>query len=284
MTTPSLQLKIGFLVLAVLAGAIAISAGLQMCTREHTIRYHTYLDESVSGLDVGSAVKFRGIQIGTIGAMNVAPDHRRIDVALDVALAENRELALDARAPQLRAKLASSGITGVKYVDLDPAANEAPPTLGFSPAARYIPAGTSFVHSLETHVERLGDDTPALVARAIGTLDKLDRILDEVDHQHLPTRIAHATSQAELAFGGFRELATQLEGARLATHVDDVLDGLGSATRRVHDLVARIDADGDIDRTVREVGGVARELRALVQEVERDPDMLVKGRARSRRP
>ena len=43
-------------------------------------RYVSYFDESVQGLDVGSPVKFRGVTIGTVGGIDVAPDHRHVEV------------------------------------------------------------------------------------------------------------------------------------------------------------------------------------------------------------
>jgi len=57
--------------------------------------------------------------------------------------------------------------------------------------------------------------------------------------------------------------------------VDGVVDELGKSS---------IDSSLELQHTLRELGEAARSLHDLVEEIERDPDMLVKGRARSRRP
>jgi phospholipid/cholesterol/gamma-HCH transport system substrate-binding protein len=44
----------------------------------------TYFDESVQGLDVGSPVKFRGVTVGTVSDITIAPDHRHVQVWSDV--------------------------------------------------------------------------------------------------------------------------------------------------------------------------------------------------------
>ena len=43
--------------------------------------YVTYFDESVQGLQVDSIVKFRGVDIGTVRKIGVAPDQRLVEVS-----------------------------------------------------------------------------------------------------------------------------------------------------------------------------------------------------------
>src|SRR5689334_24954719 len=94
---------------------------------DETVDYLSFFDESVQGLEVGSPVKFRGVTIGRVSAIDVAPDHRHVQVAnelfveqlgrLDLRIARG-ETGVSAH-PGLRMQLAQAGITGVKFMLLD---------------------------------------------------------------------------------------------------------------------------------------------------------------------
>src|SRR5689334_9285868 len=122
MSTPATQLKLGAFVLVAIAAAIAVALGLGLRGRVSTLRYHTYFDENVQGLELGSPVTFRGVRIGAVGAIAIAPDRVHVDVALDIRERDAVQLDLDTRGPAMRARLETQGITGVKYVDVDPRA------------------------------------------------------------------------------------------------------------------------------------------------------------------
>jgi phospholipid/cholesterol/gamma-HCH transport system substrate-binding protein len=48
--------------------------------------YVTYFDESVQGLQNDSAVKYRGVEIGKVDSIKVAPDYRLIEVVMKINL------------------------------------------------------------------------------------------------------------------------------------------------------------------------------------------------------
>ena len=59
----------------------------------------SYFDESVQGLDVGSPVKFRGVTVGTVADITIAPDHRHVQITSDVYVDALVRLGLRTRAP-----------------------------------------------------------------------------------------------------------------------------------------------------------------------------------------
>jgi hypothetical protein len=89
----------------------------------------TYFDESVQGLEVGAALKFRGVPVGTVSAITIAPDLRHVKVTARVYEDVLQRLGLAGKGPvlremeenraPLRIQVASAGITGVKFLLVD---------------------------------------------------------------------------------------------------------------------------------------------------------------------
>src|SRR6185369_17506218 len=59
-----------------------------------------FFDESVQGLDVGSPVKFRGVTVGTVADITIAPDHRHVQVTSDIYVDAIKRLGLGDHAPR----------------------------------------------------------------------------------------------------------------------------------------------------------------------------------------
>jgi ABC-type transporter Mla subunit MlaD len=284
--TMASHFKLGVFVVIAIISIVAGALGLGLSKTAATESYHTYFDESVAGLEVGAPVEFRGVTIGTVGKIAIAPDHQHIDVTLDIHQDQARRL--DLLSSHMRAELAIQGITGVKFVDLGPGTSP-PPTLGFIPAARYIPAGKSLLATLSSQVEALGPRLPELVDRASSTLEKLDHILGELDEAHVGPRVGKALDAVTEVGGKANDLAIEIKttardvGA-VARSVRDVIDKSGrSALQSVADFGRRANASAnELTRTIRDIGDAARAFRELVEEIEREPDVLLKGRARSK--
>src|SRR5262245_12926514 len=148
--------KLGLFVvvgLAVGIGAI-FWLGLRRLNRD-AVPAVTYFDESVQGLDAGSPVKFRGVTLGTVSTITVVPDQRHVEVWMRIYTDALKRLGFDPnrpRDPNVRVQIASAGITGVRFVQLDTFAPDRYPLpdLPFAvPENYYIPSVPSTLKSLE---------------------------------------------------------------------------------------------------------------------------------------
>ena len=75
--------------------------------------YVTYFNESVQGLQKDSIVKYRGVEVGRVEQISVAPDNHLIAVVMKINLR-------DKNLPQTTiAQLKMAGITGMVFVELD---------------------------------------------------------------------------------------------------------------------------------------------------------------------
>jgi phospholipid/cholesterol/gamma-HCH transport system substrate-binding protein len=273
----SLNLKLGLLVtLAVLAGTAAV---LVLGLREPASdTYHTYFDESVQGLERGAVVKYRGVRIGKVTSIGVAPDRRLVDVELAINHASTR--ALDLSRTDLRAQLVVFGITGVKLIDLDFANpnTPTPPRLTFTPPARFIPSQPSLLERVEHGAISTVDRLPQLVDRGIATLEKIDQIVDEVQREKLPRRIGQLADAARIAARDAGKAMREVDRAFDAGRIDATLGALQRSAKQLEAFVDHVNGGGELERTLQDVGEAARTLRTFLDTLERQPDMLVKGR------
>jgi phospholipid/cholesterol/gamma-HCH transport system substrate-binding protein len=74
--------------------------------------YVTYFNESVQGLDKDSPVKYRGVSVGRVHSIVVAPDSKLVKVVLKIETG----MTLDTN---MVAQLKSVGITGSVFIELD---------------------------------------------------------------------------------------------------------------------------------------------------------------------
>ena len=71
-------------------------------------KYSAYFDESVQGLSQDAAVKYRGVSVGRVDQIGVAPDGRLVEIIFSL----NKKLQ---NAENLVAQIKSVGITGIMF-------------------------------------------------------------------------------------------------------------------------------------------------------------------------
>jgi phospholipid/cholesterol/gamma-HCH transport system substrate-binding protein len=104
---------IGFLVLFSLSLMMAFGYWLLKPSKEIEMRmYAIYFNESVSGLNLDSPVKYRGIDVGKVTALNINPKNpEQIEVLVSI-------LKSTPIKSSTVAQLTSQGITGLSYINL----------------------------------------------------------------------------------------------------------------------------------------------------------------------
>ncbi len=104
---------VGFLVLLGIALIIGFTYWLLKPSAEDaTKKYHINFDESVLGLNIDSAVKYRGINVGKVTGLRINPKNsEQVEVLVTI-------LKTTPIKETTRAKLTSQGITGLSYINL----------------------------------------------------------------------------------------------------------------------------------------------------------------------
>jgi len=168
-----IQMSVGLMVvvgLVLLVGFVLFLTQNRLSTSD--ILFETYIRESVQGLEVGSSVRYRGVAVGRVTEIALAAaEYRReegqplagafrlVVVRFAVNLGRVGEVPSieEAVGQGLRARLASQGITGVAYIELDfmdPGRFPAP-SLPWEPRFAWIPAVPSTVAQVQTAAENV---------------------------------------------------------------------------------------------------------------------------------
>jgi paraquat-inducible protein B len=321
MSAPTNHWKLG---LFVVVGALLIFTAAAFFgtrgLRKETVEYTSYFDESVTGLDLGSPVKFRGVTIGNVSSIDVARDRRHVEITYELGVSVLGRLGLATghgqhttlRTPlDLRAQLGSSGITGVKYVLIDffDIRTNPAPVLPFPVSGNYIPAAPSTMKSLEDSVVRVLEAFPRLVDDLGKVLNHIDQLLSDVDEQKLPAKMVSVLAntdrtlvllQTKLSQIKTRELSNEAQAAivrlnLMMAKMQNILErvngerGLLTSVERASDSVGDVAASArgfgpELGETLRDLREAADSVRQLADALELDSDMLLKGRAKAAQP
>lgn len=320
MSAPTNHWKLGlFVVVGVVLTLTTVAVLGARSLRKEVSHYVSYFDESVQGLEVGSPIKFRGVTIGTVGKIDVAVDHRHVEVTSDLGVAELNRLGLnmgsganDSRkkldvATDLRVQLASAGLTGVKFLQLDffVVADNPPPVLTFPVPENYIPAAASTMKNIEDSLVRTMNRLPEIADQASAIMSKVDGMLGDIQDKKLPEQMNATLASTNQLIQGAQKKLEAVEADKLSGHAEKTLIGLNETVSRMNRLLASIDsekgllaslshasdaigdtahnADGvgvELQDTLRSVQDAAKSIHKLADALEKEPDMLIKGRGR----
>ncbi len=307
--------KLGLFVIIGLGLALAALVVLGARSwNDQTVTYTSFFDESVQGLEVGSPVKFRGVTIGRVSAIDIAHDHRHVQVSSELFVDQLGRINLriargDAGRPAdagVRMQLAQTGITGVKFMLLDyfDAADYPPLVLPFKVPPNTIPATPSTMKNLEDSVVRTANQFPDIASALLGTVTQLNELMAQVEQEQLPVSAAGTLVEARSTMRELRAQIQALNGGALSARAEQSMASLNQTLARVDQVLARLESDKgllqsaeraansmnevargaqavgpELERTLREVRGAARSIQRFVDALNRDPDMLLKGRA-----
>jgi phospholipid/cholesterol/gamma-HCH transport system substrate-binding protein len=294
--------KLGLFVVFGIAATIAALfwVGAQRFRRE-SFPAIAFFDESVQGLDVGSPIKFRGVTVGTVGNITIAPDHRHVQVTSDIYVDAVRSLGISDGAPDpksgepfmpqnLRVQLVAAGITGVRFLEVDffDPRRYPPPPLPFAPPWNYIPSAPSTLRSLEqaalefaNRLPALGEETSAALVEARQTLAAVHQLTGELAGDtgavaRVVARLDHTATSLETALHDAEPGPTTQALRSAAASVGTAATSVGGAADGVSDGLGTV--QDDVRASLTALRDALEAIRAFIESLDRDPSVLVRGR------
>lgn len=273
MASRSQKIRLGIFVVISTFAFIALIA---FFTSERYLRktdtyYIAYKDASVSGLEVGSPVKYLGLKVGTIKDIIIDPeDVSRIIVK--IAVQADTPIKKDAYAD-----IVSLGITGLKMIEIRGASKDAP----LLEEGGYIEAGsteeiTGKAEVIAEKMERVLTNLQQLTQR-----ENLQKITEMIDNA------AAAFEQIEIMLGENRQGLNQtIASAReITARMDTTSRLLQESAAKVRsivysDTVAQILSstrdislklkEANLENLIKEFGKVIERTNGLLSQVDQD--------------
>lgn len=160
--------------------------------------YVTYFNESVQGLDTDSPVKYRGVSIGRVAKVSVAPDSKLIQIILKI---ESGQM-LDS---SIVAQLKSVGITGIMFVELDRKKEGEPdrsPPVGFPSEYPILASKPSEISELLRGFDDVLKQLKSLDLKGISdkiksTTDKISNMVDDANVKAISTNVESSLKSVE---------------------------------------------------------------------------------------
>ncbi len=248
MLTRKQKVRLGlFLVIGVGAVVVglALVAGLSLFKRyDH---YEIRFTETVSGLSVGSPVKLRGVEVGRVEDMDIDPDDTDV-VRVRIRLRHGTPIVQGAWAA-----LNSSGITGLKYIDIQGGKKGAP---RLEPGSQ-IPAHTSTLSQITGKAETIAFKLEKLLNNILAFTgpQRRDAFNDLVDQAR---SALHNTSR-------FADQGTKtLE--RVGPRLDRALYDFARSARQIRRTASRV--DHLVAATDKEFVGALKDMRRVLAHLD----------------
>jgi ABC-type transporter Mla subunit MlaD len=292
--------KLGVLTLLTIAAIVATMLVLGLgVARPRRVVYHTYFDESVEGLTTGATVSYRGVAIGTVDSIDLAPDQRFVHVAFGVDEKKARALLSNA-SPDLRAELSMQGATGVKHVNIDFDAAHPAPSLAFAPSAPYIPSSPSLIQNLTDNFASILQALTPMIDSTTKAVHRIDDMLASFDQENVPQRVTEVLRGAQASIDQLHSVLDQVNRSKLPDKTAAAIEHLDATIGAMHDVLASLGRKGglvdsangtarglgratdDFTHTLRDLDEAAQAVRDLAQTLERRPDLLLKGRPKEK--
>ena len=261
--------------------------------------YVTYFDESVQGLQVDSIVKYRGVDVGRVREIGVAPDRRLVEVVMKID-ANNFSVS------GVAARLTLAGITGIVYVELDrtkPNESSISPK-GFRPAYPVIPSAPSDIKQIEGTINEILTNMKQIDFRGIS--DQLLKTANSIDAFVNGKQTGRIMENLNRSSANLVSLSQQIDTMLSDGSVSDVVLGARDTVREARAAIAQVRKEidgmkleqtaGKVDQLVETTSEkaqttmtefqiaaetmrrVADSLEGFVDRVNRDPSVLIFGK------
>jgi paraquat-inducible protein B len=300
-----------FLVVALVVVLATALLFIQRLKSRAVIELVTYTTENVSGLDVASPVRYRGVSIGRVTDVRVDTRGGTIEIDFEVFLDRLRTIGSDVERirqtadvlgmfPTLRAQVVGNPVTGEAYVLLDAPKNPpAPMALRFKPARAYVPSMPTPLSTMRDRVPEVLERAEAtlqvlreIVSRIPASLDRSDRFFTNVERimqeSNLPALSADSQKFFATTSAQIDQIASDLQGVMgthgtLVTFVDEARAALNAADLQATNQAARAAAEqttlaaDDLRRSLPAIRDSLEQLRDLARQLQEQPESMVYG-------
>ena len=304
--------RLGFFIVVVLIVVLATAVlFIQRLRSRAVIGLVTYTTENVSGLDVSSPVRYRGVSVGRVTDVRVDARGNTVEIDFELFLDRLNTLGLDVRRirkitdiggvfPHLRAQLRGNPVTGDAYLLLDlPKTSTPAMDLGFTPNRPYVPSMPSMLETVQDRLPELVDRAQAtlqtlneIVTKIPGSLVRSDRFFTNVERIMQQSQLPELSTDSRKFFattsGQMEQITSELDGligkdGSLVKLSEEWRAAIKAADFPMMTQAAREAADNsrlaedDLRRSLPAIRDSLEQLRELARQLEEQPESVIYG-------
>ena len=281
---------------ALIGGVLWFGSGLSYRTVYDV--YLTYMNESVSGLNLNAPVRYRGVEVGRVQQITLAPGNVE-QVQLTLGIERGTPIKVNTVAV-----LQTHGLTGLTFVELTGGSREAP--------ALKTQQGEKFpvIQTRPSLMTRLDTSVSSMLANLNRTSENINALLDEDNRQAIKHTLADieilsrtlAARQTTIDAGLSNAARTLENTARLTgelpqlaeriqrsadafDHMSNEVALAGASTRATMNSTLQFTSETlpEIRLLVVELRELTHSLRRFSGELEQNPSVLLHGKATAKR-
>ena len=272
METRASYVVVGTFVLALFAAAFGVVIFLTRANLEEAPRpYMSYFSGSVTGLQIGSAVRYRGVPVGTVTDIRIDPANVE-QVRVVMAIVHATPIKTDTVAT-----LGLQGITGVAYIELSGGTRKSP-ALATEPGEKF-----SVIQTKTSGIEQVLTKAPELLERAVTITERLTLFLDDGNVNAVSETLKNLSTLTGTLAGRTDEINQVLADSRKTfSALREAAEGIAQLTGELKGKVGPIttgaqDVITDVQATLADarkaIGGfdkVATQLEGIIKD-NREP-------------
>ena len=228
--------------------------------------FAAYFNESVQGLSKDAPVKYRGVPIGRVERINVAPDSNLIEVVLKIETGQTLDQSYVAQ-------LKDVGITGSMFVELDQKKPDEPdrsPHISFPSKYPIVASRPSELNQLLGEINSVLNQIKAIDFKGIS--DKLKRTLDNVNLVMADANVKAISEKLQSSLGHIDEMIVSADVKGVSTKLQSTLEGADRILndRRWERILASIDnATRAINQLIQQAGNTMTQVDKTFVGAER---------------
>ena len=138
--------------------------------------YSIYFKESVAGLNIGSSIKYKGFDVGSVSEIKLNPFNSE-EIQVNISIKKGTPIKEDNYA-----SLGNLGITGLKYIELKGGSNN-------SKLLEVNENGLRIIHSETSTLTNLVDSTTDITNELTIVLSQIKKLLNDENIKNISTTI-----------------------------------------------------------------------------------------------
>ncbi len=216
-----------------------------------TKRYTVHFTDPINGLKVGSVVQYKGVEVGKVTQIRLAPERNDL-IRVNIEVAEETPVY-----ERTQATLAMMGVTGLVYMDMKTDVEDAEPVPEVAGEEYPVIQGNG------TNLAKILADVPEISKQILAITKKLNGLLDQPNMESLSAILLNVESLTKDMNG--------LLSSDNVTNAGTTLANFSAASADMKNMVARFEKTAnEIDKAVQAISNVVTSNEANINKFSQD--------------